>query len=315
MREGRGQDKATVSDARSGEAVFREAVIRVGQHGRQFNLPRRLRDRAPMSLQVVLRLLCACVVALCLLCSPAVVLAELPWVDGARLEGEARVAAGSVPGALARSLRFSAYRCGSLIGSEWRDESGLLNAREEVELRHGDPTGFVRYRLTRGNVGLHVEAWHEGDRVRLRIHTGDQSREVRLAASRSLLAGPMLVLHAQRVLPELRAGRESRVEYLLADRGALLGLRLSAAERSPGRATRVRVEAASMLARPFVPVTWLEFDAAGRFAGMTGRLLPQAGSMEEPVPLDGEVLMRLNGPAAQQPCPSAAGFSARAVSP
>jgi hypothetical protein len=62
----------------------------------------------------------------------------------------------------------------------------------------------------------------------------------------------------------------------------------------------VRLEAASLLMRPFVPPTVLEFDAAGQFVAMQGRLLPQLGPASQPQSLDG--VMRVHDVPMQSSC-------------
>jgi len=56
--------------------------------------------------------------------------------------------------------------------------------------------------------------------------------------------------------------------------------------------TTVKLEAASMLFRPFVPATTLEFDGDGNLSSLSGRLLPQFSDVTKPKSLDGVLRLR-----------------------
>ena len=220
--------------------------------------------------------------------------------DAATLVGDAEVTT-----AAARGARFvvGAGRCGDAVVSEWRDAEGRLVAHEQVDLQ-GE--SWVRYRLRRESVGQDVKAVRDGDRVRVQISHGGRERTVSLPAGSSMVAGPLLVPFLQGRLAELRRGEALEFAYLVADQGLSLRLRASRAEHGAagpaGRSTRtvVRLEAASLLMRPFVPPTVLEFDAAGQFVAMQGRLLPQLGPASQPQSLDG--VMRVHDVPMQSSC-------------
>jgi len=218
----------------------------------------------------------------------------------ATLVGDAEVTT-----AAARGARFAvgAGRCGDAVVSEWRDAEGRLVAHEQVDLQ-GE--SWVRYRLRRESVGQDVKAVRDGDRVRVQIRAGAQERTVVLPAPTTMIAGPLLVPFLQGRLDELRRGAELEFPYLVADQGLTLRLRASRAEHSAtGAALRntrtvVRLDAASLLMRPFVPPIVLEFDAAGQFVAMQGRLLPQMGPSSQPQSLDG--VMRVHDAPMQSSC-------------
>jgi len=221
----------------------------------------------------------------------------------ATLVGDAEVTT-----AAARGARFAvgAGRCGDAVVSEWRDAEGRLVAHEQVDLQ-GD--SWVRYRLRRDSVAQDVKAVREGDRIRVHIRNGSRERTVSLPAEASMIAGPLLVPYLQGRLTELRRGERLQFAYLVADQGLTLQLRASLQQgdsvgqgngRRPGHGTVVRLEAASLLMRPFVPPTMLEFDAAGQFVAMQGRLLPQVGPVAQPQSLDG--VMRVHDVPMQSSC-------------
>jgi hypothetical protein len=227
-------------------------------------------------------------------------------VAAATLAGVAEVTT-----ATARGARFAvgAGRCGDAVVSEWRDAAGRIVAHEQVDLQ-GE--SWVRYRLRRDSVAQEVQAVREGDRVRVQIRNGAHARTISLPAQASMIAGPLLVPFLQERLPELRRGAPLEFAYLVADQGLTLQLRASMQRRdgtgvgeragsAPGvGVTVIRLEAASLLMRPFVPPTMLEFDAAGQFVGMQGRLLPQLGSPGQPQSLDG--VMRVRDEPMQSSC-------------
>jgi len=194
-------------------------------------------------------------------------------------------------------------RCGGGVVGDWRDAEGRLVAWGQVDLQ-GE--SWVRYRLRRESVGQDVKAVRDGDRVRVQISHGGRERTVSLPAGSSMVAGPLLVPLLQGRLAELRRGEALEFPYLVADQGLSLRLRASRAEHGAagpaGRSTRtvVRLEAASLLMRPFVPPTVLEFDAAGQFVAMQGRLLPQLGPASQPQSLDG--VMRVHDVPMQSSC-------------
>lgn len=216
-----------------------------------------------------------------------------PWASAATLVGDAEVTT-----AVARGARFAvgAGRCGDAVVSEWRDADGRVVAHEQVDLQH---EAWVRYRLRRDAVRQDVQAVRERDRVRVRIRNGGRERTVSLPAEAELIAGPLLVPFLQSRLAELRRGEPIEFAYLVADQGLTLQLRASLQQgnsvggaRAVGIAdssghTTVRLEAASLLMRPFVPPTVLEFDGGGQFVAMRGRLLPQLGPVDKPQSLDG----------------------------
>jgi hypothetical protein len=207
--------------------------------------------------------------ALSLLVAGALPAAEL-------VEGEAHAEAGPAAGA---GYRFRVEHCASALRSEWRSASGELLAWDEVQLADGQ---LLRYRLVRPNLGQDITRTGPGA-------SGDPS------PGTPLLAGPMLIEYARRMLPALRAGQTPRVRYLIAETGMLLLLRLRTTKQVPG-STWVTVEAAQPWLRPVVPRATLEFDAAARFVGMQGQILPQAGSGQRPEPIAARVRVLSSGP-------------------
>jgi hypothetical protein len=235
----------------------------------------------------------------------ALLLSVVAACGGAEADAATLVGDAEVTSAAARGARFAvgAGRCGDAVVSEWRDAAGRLVAHEQVDLQ-GE--SWVRYRLRRESVGQDVKAVRDGDRVRVQISHGGRERTVSLPAGSSMVAGPLLVPFLQGRLAELRRGEALEFPYLVADQGLSLRLRASRAEHRAagpaGRSTRtvVRLEAASLLMRPFVPPTVLEFDAAGQFVAMQGRLLPQVGPSSQPQSLDG--VMRVHDVPMQSSC-------------
>lgn len=171
-----------------------------------------------------------------------------PTMAGELVEGEAQA---DGTRAVGDGYRFRVARCGSVMRSEWRSAQGELLAWDEVQLIDGR---LLRYRLVRPNIGQDIT------RDGAQGGTDD---------GLPILAGPMLIEHARRALPALRAGEVMRVRYLIAETGMLLPLRL--------RAT-------------------LEFDAAARFVGMHGQILPQRGSGQRPEPIAARVRVLASGP-------------------
>ena len=168
------------------------------------------------------------------------------------------------------SYRWRVESCNGRMRSEWRTAAGQMIAWDEVEFADGQ---FLRYRLVRPNLGQDMTLQGGG---------------------KVTLAGPMLIEYARRHLAPLRGGRELRVRYLVAERGSTVELRMRAPRSAPGR-TQVLVDAASGLLRPFVPSAVLEFDAAERFVGMQGQILPQLGSKARPEPVAAQVRVLSQG--------------------
>jgi hypothetical protein len=197
--------------------------------------------------------------------------------DGAELvEGEAH-ADGAV--AAQGGYRFRVERCASALRSEWRSATGEMVAWDEVELADGR---LLRYRLVRPNLGQDItRVGPAGDGA------GSEGPPV--------LAGPMLIEHARRTLAALRAGETLRVRYLIAETGMLLPLRLRSS-RQTAESTWVSVEAAQPWLRPLVPRAELQFDAAARFVGMHGQILPQTGSLHRPEPIAARVRVLAGSP-------------------
>ncbi len=197
-------------------------------------------------------------------------------LPGAELvEGEAH----ADPGAAAvAAYRFRVERCASTLRSEWRSAAGELLAWDEVQLADGR---LLRYRLVRPNLGQDI------------TRTGPAATDD-ASSGTPLLAGPMLIDYARRVLPTLRSGEAPRLRYLIAESGMLLPLRLRLGRQTADR-TAVIVEAAQPWLRPVVPRATLEFDAAMRFVGMEGQILPQRGSAQRPEPIAARVRVLSSG--------------------
>jgi hypothetical protein len=101
----------------------------------------------------------------------------------------------------------------------------------------------------------------------------------------------MLVDYAGRELAALRAGATREVRYLIAESGQDIRLRLRAL-RTDASGTSVGVDAAQVWLRPLVPRAQIDFDATGRFTGMRGQILPQAGTARHPEPIMAAVYVR-----------------------
>jgi hypothetical protein len=198
-----------------------------------------------------------------------------------------------VTGKTGRGLQFDFYggRCEEFGFSDWRDADGALVAREELRYRGDD---WISYRLERLNIGQSVAASREGEVIEVEIREPRKQRRVRLHVEGEVYAGPTLITRIQAALPELRRARPVEIQYLVAEQAMVIGLRATATASGAGGLTNVRIEASSALLRPFVPTTWLRFDARGDFLGMQGRLLPQA---ERAAGLDG--IIRIE-PSSQQ---------------
>ena len=190
---------------------------------------------------------------------------SLPSVAATTLLGDAKAESG-------QSFAFAAGQCAHGLFVEWRDGAGRLAAREEVSLMG---QSWSHYRLERPNVGQVIEGVRVGDRL---------------------------------TLVTTRQGEPLELDYLIADQGATLRLKIQRVEIDPrtragagtgaGRAThaagsvRLRMEAASPWMRPFVPQTFLTFDARGEFVAMQGRFLPLAGTASRSQPLAGVLSLR-----------------------
>ena len=202
------------------------------------------------------------------------------------LSGDAQVAAGT--GEESR-FRFDAWRCQSEVHSRWRSGDGRVVAEEELAF---DGERWVRYRLQRSTIAQDVVATREGDTLRLVIRNGESRKQITLATTQTVLAGPLLVDHLAEKLPRLRAGKSVEFDYLVPDHGMVLRLRATLEGGARSAESRVRVEAASLLMRAFVPNTKLVFDDSGVLRSMTGRLLPQLGDVTKPKSLDGVLRVR-----------------------
>lgn len=213
----------------------------------------------------------------------------------ATLIGDAKAESG-------QSFVFAAGPCSEGLSVEWREASGGLAAREKVAL---EGAGWVRYRLERPNVGQLIEAQRVGNRLNLRHVRDGKVKEQQLTVSDDLVAGPLLIRRLQAALPRLRAGGLLELDYLIADQGAVLRLRIQrdTGKRDagplgvveaplPAGLVRLRMEAASPWMRPFVPQTFLTFDAQGELAVMEGRFLPVGGTAERAQPLAGVLNLR-----------------------
>jgi len=197
------------------------------------------------------------------------------------LSGDAQVVAGAGDGA---RFRFDAWRCQNEVRSRWRGGDGRVVAEEELAF---EGERWVRYRLQRPTVAQDVVATREGESLRLVIRNGESRKQITLATTQTVLAGPMLVDHLSEKLPRLRAGKAVEFDYLVPDHGLVLRLRATLEGSARTSESRVRVEAASLLMRPFVPNTKLVFDDSGVLRLMSGRLLPQLGDVTKPKSLDG----------------------------
>ncbi|MBM4215012.1 MAG: hypothetical protein FJ173_02425 [Gammaproteobacteria bacterium] len=202
------------------------------------------------------------------------------------LSGDAQVAAGT--GEESR-FRFDAWRCQSEVHSRWRSGDGRVVAEEELAF---EGERWVRYRLQRSTIAQDVVATREGDTLRLVIRNGESRKQITLATTQTVLAGPLLVDHLAEKLPRLRAGKSVEFDYLVPDHGMVLRLRATLEGGARSAESRVRVEAASLLMRAFVPNTKLVFDDSGVLRSMTGRLLPQLGDVTKPKSLDGVLRVR-----------------------
>jgi hypothetical protein len=197
------------------------------------------------------------------------------------LSGDAQVAAGAGEGP---RFRVDAWRCQNEVHSRWRGGDGRVVAEEELAF---EGERWVRYRLQRPTVAQDVVATREGESLRLVIRNGESRKQITLATTQTVLAGPMLVDHLSEKLPRLRAGKAVEFDYLVPDHGLVLRLRATLEGSARTSESRVRVEAASLLMRPFVPNTKLVFDDSGVLRLMSGRLLPQLGDVTKPKSLDG----------------------------
>lgn len=230
----------------------------------------------------------------------AVLGASLPTVAATTLLGDAKAENG-------QSFAFAAGQCAHGLFVEWRDEAGRVAAREEVSL---SGESWSQYRLERPNVGQVIEGVRVGDRLRLITHRQGERKEQEISVTDEVVAGPLLIRRLQAALSQLRQGEPLELDYLIADQGATLRLKVQRVESNPGpgtgmgpgtgagRATRaagsvrLRMEAASPWMRPFVPQTFLTFDARGELVAMQGRFLPLAGTASRSQPLAGVLSLR-----------------------
>jgi hypothetical protein len=198
-----------------------------------------------------------------------------------------------------QAFTFAAGACGPQLFVEWRDGEGTLAAREITtrESTMSEAQDWVYYRLERPNVGQSIEGRKQGRELTLTIERDGQRKVKRMTLSNGVIAGPLLIPRLQSALPALREGQSLELDYLIADQAAVLRLRVER-EAHSGQAhsrqanlgqgqVRLRMEAASPWMRPFVPQTWLTFDARGELTQMEGRLLPLQGSVRRPLPLTG----------------------------
>ena len=213
--------------------------------------------------------------------------ASVAMAEGGRGEAVIRVAG-------APELRFVvvASHCADRLSTEWLRPDGSVAAAEEVELTGGR---WSRYRLQRANLGQDLRAERQGDTVTITDAARSSGRPLaRLTMRGTLLAGPELVPFLQGKLAALRAGRAVEFQYLLADRGAAIGL--VARGRIQGADTSVALEPSSAIFRPFVPTTTFRFAADGGLREVVGRMLPVVGDRKTQKPLDGVLQMSASQP-------------------
>lgn len=193
-----------------------------------------------------------------------------------------------------KRFAFSAGQCGQRLFVEWRDAQGRLAAIEDVELTAGD---WSSYRLERPTIHQKIIGSVVGRELTLQIERDGVLERKQFTLKAPLVAGPLLIRRLQAALPTLRAGEPLELDYLIADQASVLRLRIQR-ERDAGQGLfgsvtdgadilRVRIQAASPWMRPFVPETWLTFDAEDELITMRGRLLPLEGSASRPQPLAG----------------------------
>lgn len=190
-----------------------------------------------------------------------------------------------------RQFQWQVTRCVHSLRSEWRNGDGVLVAWDQVGL---GSLGLERYELARPSVqrqvlvirrGAVLEIWSYGPQ-------GEDVQRLTRTPGTSLLAGPMLVAYVKEQLPLLRGGAAMVVDYLIPERAMVIALRLQGRAITADGRSRIDVAPASAWLRPFVAAAELEFDGAGRFLRMQGRLLPQAGSVRHPLALEGELRTR-----------------------
>ena len=217
----------------------------------------------------------------------AVALGASPTTAFTHMVGEAVTDSG-------KRFSFSTGQCGQRLFVEWRDPQGRLAASEDVELTADD---WSRYRLERPTIHQKIIGSVVGHELTLDIERDGVIERKQVTLKAPLVAGPLLIRRLQRALPTLRAGEPLELDYLIADQATVLRLRIQR-ERDTGGPLlgsvtagvgilRVRVQAASPWMRPFVPETWLTFDAEDELITMRGRLLPLEGSASRPQPLAG----------------------------
>lgn len=212
---------------------------------------------------------------LALVCAAPAARATLP--DGEFAEGAARVLSADARGAVL-SVRFE--RCEEFVRSEWRAHDGALIAADELE--SGPDDQFSSYRYWRPNVAESGRVIRDGRRVRIEIDSGGERRVRELDAPADLTLGPMMALHAEKHLRDLRRGKPFVIDYLVPDRFMVLRFSMAA----PARAVSdVQVSPTSWIVRQSVEPLRLFFDTQGAFVGLRGRALPLAGTPRRKEPM------------------------------
>jgi hypothetical protein len=136
-------------------------------------------------------------------------------------------------------------------------------------------------------------------------HAGGRGRSDELPVTEDVAAGPMMVLAAQRDLPQLEAGQRLQLSYVVPEKPAIYDFSMVRVAASTGALREVEVTPTSWLVRRFVHPLDLYFDHDGLLTRLHGRILPVMGTAarEEPLEVEARVLRSAVHSCSAQPRP------------
>lgn len=199
--------------------------------------------------------------------------------------------------------------CPDLWTSRYRRPDGTLVVEDFTRF---SGKRFTEHGYVRHTTGERSSVRVRGSRVEFRYRRGAETKTETLGTDGVFLTGPAVFPFIQQHLPRLLAGAELEFEYGVLDQLDYFTFALSSPSKPKDEALIIRIRATSFFVRMAIDPIYVTLSRAGKFKGVRGRTIIIEPNGERGVPIDADLVVEAETPAA---CTHAAAAPAAPAAP
>jgi hypothetical protein len=165
---------------------------------------------------------------------------------------------------------------------------------------------LAEYSYVRHTIGESASVKVRGEQLEFKYSRADQRRSETLTTSGVFLTGPAVFAFIEQHLGQLLAGKALAFKFGVLDRLDYFTFELSGKRGSSDNGSRIQIRATSPFVRMAIDPIYVTLSKEGRFRGISGRSIVMEKLGGKFVPIDADLVVESEAPAACAPSPAQA---------